>query len=156
MGIIKPLGAIERSLGKNEIVAMAEANAQEVIDSGQYDLLKMYTELKRYELYLKTVIDKTKDSALDIAIEKGEKTLEIDQAKVTIATRTTYDFSRDTKWSSIKGDIDYLTEIRKQREALLKELAPGETRQLVDETTGEVEEITAPPAETKFGLIVRL
>ena len=156
MGIIKPLGAIERTLEKEQIVSLAEANAQEVIDSGKYDMLKVFTELKRYELYLKTVIEKTKEVALEKAIEAGEKTLEVDNAKVTIYKRTVYDFSSDEKWSSLKGDLDYLTNMRKQREALLKELEPGEMREIVDEHTGEVEEVTAPTAETKLGLIVKL
>ena len=156
MGIIKSLGAIERSLDREQIVALAESNADEVIESGKFDMLKVYTELKRYELYLKTVIDKTKEAALDLALEQGEKTLEVDQAKVTIVNRTTYDFSNDKKWSSLKGDLDYLTDMRKQREALLKELAPGEVREIVDENTGEVEEVVAPVAETKFGLVVQL
>lgn len=156
MGIIKPLGAIERSLNKDRVVALAEANAQEVIDSGKYDMLKVFTELKRYELYLKTVIEKIKDAALDMALEQGEKSLEVDNAKITIYKRTVYDFSNDQKWNSLKGDLDYLTDLRKQREALLKELEPGEVREVVDENTGEVEEVVAPIAETKLGLIVKL
>lgn len=156
MGIIKSIGTIERTLEKSEIVALAEANAQEVIDSGKFDMLKVYTELKRYELYLKTIIEKTKEMALEKAIEQGEKTLEVDNARITISSRTIYDFSSDSKWQSLKGDIDYLSERRKQREALLKELEPGETREIVDEETGEVETLSAPPAETKFGLVVRL
>lgn len=156
MGIIKPLGAIERSLSKDQVVALAEANVQEVIDSGKYDMLKVFTELKRYELYLKTVIEKAKDAALDMALEQGEKSLEVDNAKITIYKRTVYDFSNDQKWSSLKGDLDYLTDLRKQREALLKELEPGEVREVVDEKTGEVEEVVAPIAETKLGLIVKL
>lgn len=156
MGIIKPLGAIERTLHRDDIVSLAEANAQEVIDSGHYDMLKVYSELKRYELYLKTVIEKTKEAALEKAVETGEKVIEVDNARITISKRTVYDFSHDSRWQSIKGEIDYLKEARKQRENLLKEIAPGETRQIVDEATGEVEELTAPPAETKLGLVVRL
>lgn len=156
MGIIKPIGAIERTLNKQQIIELAEANAQEVMDSGRYDMLKVYTELKRYEMYLKTIIEKTKEVALEKAIEQGEKTVEVDNARVTIMKRTVYDFSADPKWSSVKGEIDFLTTLRKEREALLKELQPGEQREMVDESTGEVETVTAPPAETKLGLIVRL
>ena len=67
MGIIKSIGTIERTLHKNEIIELAEANAQEVIDSGKFDMLKVYAELKRYELYLKTIIEKTKEMALEKA-----------------------------------------------------------------------------------------
>ncbi len=156
MGIIKPIGSIDRTFDRSQIVALAEADAQAVIDSGKYDMLKVYTELKRYELYLKTVMGKSKEAALDQAIELGEKHLEVDNARITVSQRKVYDFSQDAKWQSLKGDIDYLAEMRKEREALLKELTPGETRKIVDEATGEVEEVTAPPAETKFGLVVRL
>lgn len=156
MGIIKPIGAIERSLDRSQIVDLAEQNAQEVIDNDRYDNLVVYTELKRYELYLKTVIDKMKEAALEKALEQGEKYIDVDSARVTIYKRTVYDFSQDTKWQSIKSDLDYLTDIRKRRESLLKELSPGEVRQVVDEETGEVEELSAPPAETKLGLVVKL
>ena len=156
MGIIKPIGAIERTLNKQQIIELAEANAQEVMDSGKFDMLKVYTELKRYEMYLKTIIEKTKEVALEKAIEQGEKTVDVDNARVTIFKRTVYDFSADQKWSSVKGEIDFLTTIRKEREALLKELQPGEQREMVDESTGEVETVVAPPTETKLGLIVKL
>ncbi|HFA47814.1 MAG TPA: hypothetical protein ENJ95_02205 [Bacteroidetes bacterium] len=156
MGIIKPIGAIGRSLDKSQIIALATADAEEVIVSGKFDMLKVYTELKRYELYLKTLIDKTKEVALEKAIEQDEKTIELDNARITIYRRRVYDFSSDDKWNSLKGDLDYLQEMRKGREALLKELAPGETREIVDEKTGEIETITAPPVETKLGLIVKL
>ncbi len=156
MGIIKPIGAIERSLDKSQIVALANANAEEVINSGQFDMLKVYTELKRYEMYLKTIIEKTKEVALEKAIETGEKTIEVDSARITIFKRTVYDFSNDDKWKSLKDDLDYLIKMRKGREALLKELAPGETREIIDKSTGEIETVTAPPMEMKLGLIVKL
>jgi len=156
MGIIKTLGNIEKGLKREGIITIAEADASKVIENGKFDLLRVYTELKRYELYLKTVIDKIKDPVVEKAVESGEKVLDMGSAKITLYSRTTYDYSNDHRWQSFKNEIDGLTHLRKQREALLKELKPGETRQFVDEETGEIDEMVAPPYETKMGLIVKI
>ena len=54
--IVKKLGEIDRQLRKSQIINLAAENAQTVIESRKFDLLKVYIELKRYETYLKTII----------------------------------------------------------------------------------------------------
>jgi hypothetical protein len=51
MSLIKNLGTIDRSLTKKGITEAAQNDAQQVIASPQFDLLKVYVELKRYENY---------------------------------------------------------------------------------------------------------
>ena len=156
MGIIKPIGSLDKSLDKSQITGLATEHAQAVIDSGRFDMLKVYTELKRYELYLKTVIENTKEAALAKALEAGEKSIEMDNARVTISKRTVFHFENDPKWQTLNDEISFFKDRKKERETLLKNLAPGEIHQIVDEATGEVEEVTAPPVETVLGLIVNL
>lgn len=60
MGLIKPIGSLDRTITKTAIVRLANDHAYQIIESGNYDLLKTYVELKRYELYIKTIINKLK------------------------------------------------------------------------------------------------
>lgn len=60
MGLIKPIGSLDRTITKTAIVKLANDHAHQIIESGNYDLLKTYVELKRYELYIKTIINKLK------------------------------------------------------------------------------------------------
>ena len=56
MSIIQPIGTINRKLSKADITKLADQHASEIIESGKFDLLKTYVEIKRYELYFKTII----------------------------------------------------------------------------------------------------
>lgn len=60
MGLIKPIGTLDRKITKAAIVKLANDHAHQIIESGNYDLLKTYAEMKRYELYIKTIINKLK------------------------------------------------------------------------------------------------
>ncbi len=156
MSIVKPIGTLDRSIGKSQITDLAEQNAQAIIDNGKYDLLKVYVEMKRYELYLKTIMDKLKDEALKRALDLGEKSFEMDNAKVTIIERTVWHFDSDPRWQALGEDLNFIKQKQKERETLLKDIAPGEIRQVVDPDTGEVEDLTAPLAETVLSLMIKL
>ncbi|MEZ0612499.1 hypothetical protein ACAW74_28585 [Fibrella sp. WM1] len=69
MGLIKPIGTLDRNMPKTGLVRLAADHAQQIIDSGQYDLLKTYVEMKRYELYIKTIIARLKNHSVAQAQE---------------------------------------------------------------------------------------
>lgn len=69
MGLIKPIGTLDRKLPKAGVVRLAADHAQQIIDSGQYDLLKTYVEMKRYEVYIKTIIARLKNYSVAQAQE---------------------------------------------------------------------------------------
>ena len=69
MGLIKPIGTLEKTLSKTGIVRLAADHAKQIIDSGQYDLLKTYVEMKRYEVYIKTIIAQLKNHSIAQAQE---------------------------------------------------------------------------------------
>ncbi|MBO0938589.1 hypothetical protein J2I47_18700 [Fibrella sp. HMF5335] len=69
MGLIKPIGTLEKTLSKTGIVRLAADHAKQIIDSGQYDLLKTYVEMKRYEVYIKTIIAQLKNHSVAQAQE---------------------------------------------------------------------------------------
>lgn len=63
MGLIQPIGTLDRTISKTAIVKIANDHASQIIDGGNFDLLKTYVEMKRYELYIKTIINKLKSSS---------------------------------------------------------------------------------------------
>ncbi|HLU95136.1 MAG TPA: hypothetical protein VKZ54_13480 [Membranihabitans sp.] len=151
--IVQEVGTIDRLLNKRSIESLAEQNAREIIDSGQYDLLKVYIELKRYETYLKSLIQELKNPALNKAGETGQNKFDYHHAHVNIGKRTKWDFSVDTTWSEIDHQIKELTARKKEREKILKENKVIET---VDEETGELIGEIDLPREIQYLLAIRL
>ena len=151
--IIKPIGSIEQSATKNEIVEMAKKHASDIVDK-DYDLLKVFVELKRYDLYLNTIIDELKAASAEKAKEQIDKTFEYANAKITVANFKKYNFENDIKWANIKDEMDDLKNWKKDREALLKSLEKDE--EIVNEETGEIEILKKPEVEEVSRIIVRL
>ncbi|MFO7941020.1 MAG: hypothetical protein R6U66_14835 [Bacteroidales bacterium] len=152
--LVRQLGNIEKHLHKKEIIELATSNAQAIIDNENYDLLKVYVELKRYETYLKGLIDTLKQPALNKAAEKQAKSFEYNEARVNISTRTKWNFSVDNKWSELDQQIQQLTKEKKEREKYLKENNESDT--IVDKETGEITENFELPKEIEYGLTIRL
>lgn len=152
--IVKQLGTIEKHLHKQEIVELAKENAQAVIDNGNYDLLKVYVELKRYEIYLKQLIQYLKSSAFQKASKTGEKSFDYNEAKVSISTRTKWDFSVDNKWIELDNQIKQLTQDKKDREKYLKE--NNKVRTTIDKETGLILEGFVLPTEIEYGITIKL
>lgn len=69
MGLIKPIGSLDRNLSKTGLVRLAADHARQIIDSGNFDLLKTYVEMKRYEVYIKTIIAHLKNHSVAQAQE---------------------------------------------------------------------------------------
>ena len=151
MGIIKAFGTIDKTLTKKGISELAQNDANQVIASPQFDLLKAYVELKRYENYLSEVMEQIKPLALEIAQKQDEKTLLVETAKVRLQSRTSYDFSNDDKWQYLKESLSASQNTIKQHEDLLKTLT--EVKEVVDETTGEVYQVF-PPQRTESQLLI--
>lgn len=152
--LVRQLGNIEKHLHKKEIIELATSNAQAIIDNENYDLLKVYVELKRYETYLKGLIDTLKQPTLNKAAEKQAKSFEYNEARVNISTRTKWNFSVDNKWSELDQQIQQLTKEKKEREKYLKENNESDT--IVDKETGEITESFELPKEIEYGLTIRL
>ncbi len=152
--IVRQLGSLERHLHKKDIEALAEENARAIVESGKYDLLRVYIELKRYETYLNSLIKNLKEPTLAKAIEKGMKNINYDASTLTISKRTKIDYSVDEQWTKLKTQIEQLTKAKKEREKFLKE--HNQVKTIVDEATGEVLEKYELPREVLLGLRVKL
>lgn len=151
MGIIKAIGTIDKTLTKKEILALAQDDVNQVISSPQFDLLKVYVELKRYEHYLSEVIEQIKPLALEAALKHGEKKFALDSAKVNLQNRISYDFSHDDKWVFLKESLQVSQTTIKEHEEILKNIT--EVTDVVDETTGEIYQIV-PPERKESSLLV--
>ena len=151
MSILKSLGKIDKALDKKAITLLAQNDASQVITSSQYDLLKVYVELKRYENYLSEVIEQIKPLALEVAKEQNEKKFGFESAKIQLQSRTSYNFSTDTKWVILNENVQVSqTEIKKHQE-FLKNLK--EVTEVIDQETGEVYEVS-PPEITQSQLLI--
>ena len=155
MGLVKPIGSLDRGLSKNELIALAESNANEVIESGQYDLLKVYVEMKRYELYFKTVMDNLREAALVQAQETGMKSFNYADAQVTNIQRSVFKFDKDPTWCRLNDEFEFLKGRLKLHEETLKKIE-GEKQEFLDEETGELIELIAPSQEVVETIMVKL
>jgi hypothetical protein len=152
--ITRQLGEIERHLHKEEIVSLAAQNAKSIIDDGTRDILSVYVELKRYETYLKGLIEHLKGSALEKATENGENKFDYDEAIVRITYRVRWDYSTDSRWVSLDQLLKELTVEKKEREEFLRENNNEST--VVDPETGEVIEKFALSKEIVRGVAIQL
>lgn len=155
MSLVKPIGSLDRSLGKEELIALAESNAREVIESGKYDLLKVFVEMKRYEIYFKTVMEQLREAATVQAQLTGMKSFNYADAQVTNIQRSVFKFDNDPTWRRLHEEYEALKEKIKQHEALLKQVH-GEKEEYLDEETGELIELFAPTEEIKESVMVKL
>jgi len=151
---IKQLGGVDRSLIKAEIKSLAIKDSTEAIESGKFDILKVYIELKRYEIYLNGLINNMKSTALEIAKQEDQLSFQYNNAQVRISNSTKWDYSIDEEWNHITDQIKALNIIRKKRESFLQE--SNKNGKLLDKETGELVEDFKMPYRTQKGIRVTL
>ena len=153
--IVKYIGQIDRKLSKPELVTLATEHSSEILKNDKYDLLKVYIEFKRYEVYLKTLIQEVKKETFKQAKEEGRRDFEYANARVTMSKRRRFDFSSDEDWVNIDTEIGRLKELKKEREKILKSIK-GEFREVLDEETGEIQKLHAPKINYSESLRINL
>lgn len=155
MGLVKPIGSLERGLSKEGLVAQAESDAEEVISSGQYDLLKVYVEMKRYEVYFSSVLDHIKAAALVVAKETGMKSFNYADAHVTNMQRSVYKFDKDPTWRRLHDEFESIKGRIKLHEETLKKIQ-GEMEKFLEKDTGELIDLIAPTKEVVETIMVKV
>ena len=153
--IIKQLGKLDKDLSKKEIEDVAIEDIKTVIEQDKFDLLKVLIELKRYNVYINTLISELKEPALEKAKEIGEKKFKYENAKVWITKRVSFDYSNDKTWSQLHDNMTNIKSKLKEHQELLKQL-DSETTEIIDKETGEVIEVTPPIKKEESGLMIRL
>lgn len=151
--IIQSIGEIADHLNKQELIELAEDHVVQILE-GEYDDLKVYIALKRYQLYLDTLVKELQKAALGKAKEHGEKSFEYSNCRVLVQHRTKYNYANDDGWNKLNLQFEQLKRDKKEREKLLQAVS-GESLEVVDEETGEIDTLTAPQKKVVEQIIIR-
>lgn len=152
---IKPIGKLDKNLSKNGIESLAIDDIKGIIAENKFDLLKVYVELKRYSVYLESLINEIKTPALQQAQKLNNKKIELENATVFVTKRTVFDFSNDIIWAKLNSNFVEIKTKMHEHQELLKQMETA-TSEYVDEQTGEVFTLSAPTKKEEFGLTVRI
>lgn len=153
--VIKQLGKLDKALSKKEIELTAIEDIKTVVEQGQYDLLKVLIELKRYNVYVNKLLSELKEPALEKAKEINEKKFKYENAKIWITKRVSFDYSNDKTWSQLHDNMNDVKSKLNEHQELLKQL-DSEMIEIIDEETGEVIEVTQPIKKEESGLMIRI
>lgn len=153
--IVKHIGQIDRKMSKAGIVELAKEHAAEILENDKYDLLKVYIEFKRYEVYLKTLIGEVKNETYRQAQEEGRRDFEYGNARVTVAKYRKFDYSVDEYWEELNHTLKEVKLLKREREKMLKNIE-GDYKEILDEETGEIQRIIAPPIQYTDVLKIKL
>ena len=146
--------SIQRCIGKDALFDLAERKATQLTAEHAHNLPGLYVAVKRYETYLKALVRELQPTVVADARQRAVQTEHIDGSVFRLARYTRIDYSEDTRWRQLQGEISYLLDQRKAREQQLKERPVG--TQEVDRLTGEVITLPSLPREIRYGLVVRL
>jgi hypothetical protein len=158
--IIKKLGELPAGLDKVGIASLATEDARLIL-AGQFDLVRTFIELRRYEVYLSTLIGQLQAAATVAIADRPDRKLKYADGTVSVTPRYKWDYSSDNRWvtlntqiTTLKSDLKSLTDQRKALEKLLKLSVDGE---VVDPETGEIIEQKVTRREVaSYSLNVRL
>ena len=154
--ITKPIGQIAATTSKAEIVKIGKAHAAEIINGDQYDLIKSYVDVKRYELYLKTLIDEMKAETVKKIAATESKDFEFGTSTASITKRRKFDFSNDAYWKELDVQTKEVSDQQKKLEKMMKDMTEGSVKEFTDPKTGEVKMIQAPSVQYAETLMVKI
>jgi hypothetical protein len=131
------LPAIQEGLRKAEIYELAVKSVDNVLEEGNVfqvaeaiaAMEEFIRALRKDERYIEFLRDELIKNNGRLYTNSGAK-IEVCEAAVA------YDYSHDATWRILDEEIKILQEQKKQREELLRKIAPG--RMAVDPETGEV------------------
>jgi hypothetical protein len=128
----------------------------EQVESGSLDALEVHIRCKAFMVALTQVIESIETTTLAEA-EKHGKSFDFKSARIEVkelGSKWHFDKSNDSKYFSIKSNIEKLDIERKDRETFLKSLKSKTS--ILDEETGELIEIFPPYKTSKTGITVTL
>lgn len=147
--------AIISPLKKKDIIARGAAAAEEIVQGGEVALLPLIVQASRAQTYLEAFIAGLKPGGLKEAQSYNDRNLAIQGAKIGITeTGVSYDYSADAQWQELNAAVKAATEKRKEREEFLKALKG--VMQVVNEDTGEVQEVRPPVKKSTTSISVTL
>lgn len=127
------------------------------VQGGHENPLEIHILLKKYEYVLEEIKKGIKENLINEVSKYGDKPFEYAGAEVHhTPTATSYDFSNcgDGQYDWLDNQVKGLIEQRKERETFLKSITQPIT--VVNETTGEMETLSAPNKKVSMGVKVTL
>ncbi|MTI30208.1 hypothetical protein [Xanthovirga aplysinae] len=154
---IELLHGVFEGAKKAGIIKVAQSNAREYVEQGQYDLLPTLIGLKKIQTYIDSFLSEEafQAAALAEAQTHGKKDKELKGSKISIGELgTKYDFKADSEWNKLDKEIKTITQKRKDHEKFLKSLSSKV--EVLDDETGQVFPHFPPTKSSKTGLKVTL
>lgn len=145
---------LNATLNKKDIEDRAQRDAASLLQHSDLSALEMYIELKRYHHYISSILETIKDPALQVAQQTDVKNFQHTSSRISIMTRTKYDYSNDVTWQSLESKASDMKDQLKAHQEKLSALKAPTT--YVDSDTGEVIELIPPERSVEQSLIVRL
>ena len=140
--LIQAPGELSAASTRSEILALAHEHATRILEA-PYNLPRVYVEMKRYELYFKTLLDALKTETGRRALAAEQDTLEFGTARMTCRRHATYNYSADPYWTELEQRMVSLRNERRDWEKYLREL-DTEVQEFADESTGELHRAVRP------------
>ena len=122
--LVQPVGRIAHHLKKEEIIDLAEVNARASLRNQNYNPLRIYVELKRYEHYLGALINCMKPAAIREAEERG-RSFALAGAEIALHYSRQFDYERDAQWRELNGAYQSARDARSERQEALKKGRTG-------------------------------
>ena len=145
---------LDATLNKQDIEGLAHRDAASLLENPELSSLELYVELKRYHHYLTSILEIIKDPALQVAQQTEVKNFTHTSSRISIMTRTKYDYSNDVTWQSLESKASDMKDQLKAHQEKLSALKAPTT--YVDSDTGEVIELIPPEKSVEQSLMVRL
>lgn len=140
-------------LTKKEIIATAQKEADEIIETADTDLLRLVVAAARVAEYVGAFTTRLRPGAL-VDLYKGEVPRTINGAKLEAReTGTKYDYSGDPVWRQLNATLAECQQYIKDREAFLKALKKPITE--VDDD-GEIITVNPPVKTSTTSLVITL
>jgi hypothetical protein len=146
MNTLQTIPASFEGLSKSQIATSAKNAVDHILEHG--GALQVAEILATMEQFIKDVRkdERFTDYVREEAGKWNGKYSTPSGTKIELCeTSVSYDYSQDSKWVELKGEVDFLTKELKEHEEKLKTIPAGKL--LVDDTTGEV--LTGPARTSK-------
>lgn len=138
-------------------VARFSSQLIQSVKNGEENPLKLLVMLRSLEAVSELVREEIQDEILNEAEKHAEKKFELFGAimeRAEVGTKYHYDTSKDTEWEQLNSEFESIQRRKTEREKFLKALTGPMV--VVNQETGEVEEIRPPLKKSKSGVKVYL
>ncbi|MGB3546849.1 MAG: hypothetical protein WBA17_07730 [Saprospiraceae bacterium] len=151
---LRSIGQLDAKLNRKELRTLARQQAEEIIDQPRYDLFRVYVEAKRYETYLKGLLEVLRAEAYHRVKREPKHEFKYGSGRMKFGRREKFDFSPDPQWREMTEMLRDVKQAVKEREQLLKTIRTPST-EVLDEATGEVTKAFAPRLSYVDTVVVR-